>query len=183
MANQTVKFPSQSKQDKNVIVRTAHYLTQFVETVPIDPTSWEYIAEGEWVECGSDGKYKIPDDAKGNAVDLSGKKLYFVLGKKTDPSNQVLMLEVQDTDNQAGCLPIYKGHDPVEVDFKFYDSDSTWNVGDPAYVVSIKDSNNKIRAILSADSSKNNINGKKVGVIVRVPTDNNGYVRVELDNL
>jgi hypothetical protein len=70
------------------------------------------------------------------------------------------------------------------VDFKFYDEGVAWAVNDTVYVVSELDGDGNVRAILSTSSTGDGgAAGKAIGKCKRVPADNNGYVRVDVNAL
>jgi len=182
-----VTLPTLSNQFPNVIPRTPHSLTMFVDTVPIGHASWGYIDDGEWVEEGANGDYNIPG-AGAVALNLAGKVLYFTLGKTIEAPRQTLasMREVLDAKdlvaNPRGNLPVYKGHEPAEVDFKVYDTAATWTVvGVVVYVVSGVDADGNVRAVLSTNATGDGATtGLAVGRLVKGPANNDGYVRVHL---
>ena len=183
-----VTLPTLSNQFPNVIVRTAHHLTAFIDTVPVEPYSWAYISDGEWVELDSTlSKYKVPGaGAVPAATALNAKTLYFVTGKTTEPPRQVLMPDVEDASvtTQEGSLPVYKGHAPVEIDSKIFDPDAvaTWaTLGVTVYVVSMLDGDGNARAVLSTDATGDGATaGLAVGTLIQNAANNNGFVRVQL---
>jgi len=183
-----VTLPTLSNQFPNVIVRTAHHLTAFIDTVAVEPYSWAYISDGEWVELDATlDKYKVPGaGAVPAAVDLAAKTLYFVTGKTAEPPRQAMTREVEDSSSttQEGYLPVYKGHEPVEVDSKIYDPDAvaTWaTVGVAVYVVSMLDGDGNARAVLSTDATGDGgTSGLAIGTLIKNAANNNGFVRVQL---
>jgi len=182
-----VTVPTQSNQFPNVINRTGDYLTAFIDTVPVTATTFAYVADGEWLEeDATTHKYKIPGEGAAIGIALNAKHLFLVTGKRTEPSRQVLALDVYDmtTSSAEGMLPVYKGTDPVEFDFLFYDEGATWAYMAPLYIVSDVDADGVIRCILSTTATgQGGAAGKLVGYVTRTPADNNGFVRAMLNAL
>lgn len=182
-------IPTLSIQFQNVIVRTSDSLREFRDTVPIDAASWAHIADGEWVALdGATGKYAIPGIDEDGHVDLANVNMVFTLGKTCEYPRMTLPTEITNMRGaQEGHLPVYKGHGPVEVDFKLFDQDASpgWStVGVPVYVVSLPDEDGKVRALLSTSATGvDSHSGKLVGHLARVPSQNGGFVRVMLNNL
>ena len=184
-----VTLPTLSNQFPNAIVRTAHSLTAFIDTVKVEPYSWAYVKDGEWVELdGATNKYKVPGaGAVPAATNLAGKQLYILTGKTSEPPRQAMVREVEDASAtaQEGYLPVYKGHEPVEIDTKIFDPNAAAGWGTPGatvYVVSMLDASGNARAVLSTDATGDGATtGVAVGTLVRAAADSpDGFVRFRL---
>jgi len=169
-------------QSPNIKVLTGNYLTQHVETVPVDTTSWAYVMDGEWIELTSTGVYRVPGSGAIPAVvALNTKTLYLVLGKTVEPSRYTLTREIRDYATPAfgGHLNVFEAELPVELDTKIYDEEATWTVGADAYLISGLDADGNARVVLStAATGAGGLAGKKIGVVLAVPSANNGFARI-----
>lgn len=152
--------PSANNQMKDAKVLNTHKTTEFIlDVTPPDAD----IREGEWVRRGAGGWVR--------ATGTSGKA-FLVYGKLREHMRQTRMPNVSAIGANLGCIPVYiSGAFPLIVDSRVYDSDAEWAVGDTAYI-------GAIGATGCSGFHKTAESGVAAGIVDRVPTDNNGMLRV-----
>ena len=122
----TAALPSQSSQQKNIIIENRIQLGQFVTKITPPATT---LIQGEWViiDPTTDAWARAASAFSADAI----KACFPVLGKPSEHMNKALR---PSAGAAQGMVEVYLGAFPMIVKTKVYDSDDTFAVGDIAYI-------------------------------------------------